>query len=161
MDQQLLIADADHQLSDLYQKYFTARGYSVRIASGGVECLKALRDTPPDVLVLDAELKWGGADGVLAVMDEEDGLSTIPVVLLNDVDARDADFRHPSMRLSSITDDAISLKWPALAALSSQAGNPGNGSAASRIVDHLPKPFRLQNLLDSISTAPARFALFQ
>lgn len=84
MEQRLLIADADSYLSDLYLKYFGAHGYSVRVASGGVECLTALRETTPDVLVLDTELKWGGADGVLAVMDEEDDLSTIPIVLLND-----------------------------------------------------------------------------
>lgn len=85
MERQLLIADADSFLSDIYRTYFTAHGYSVRVTAGGVECLTALRETTPDVLVLDTELKWGGADGVLAVMDEEERLASVPVVLLNDV----------------------------------------------------------------------------
>ena len=42
MEQQLLISGADHHLSDLYHKFFTAHGYAVRVANGGVECLTAL-----------------------------------------------------------------------------------------------------------------------
>lgn len=92
MVQQLLIADADSSISGSYLEYFAAHGYIVRIASGAVECLTALRmaPPPPDVLVLVNELKWGGADGLLAVMEEDNNLSAIPTVLLSDADGMDA-----------------------------------------------------------------------
>lgn len=156
MQQQLLIADADDGLSDLYLKYFGAQGYSVRVVSGGVECVTALRETPPDVLVLDTELKWGGADGVLSIMNEEDGFSTIPVVLLNDTDGKTADDAACLSWPSMPADDAAILKWPAPTLLSVQGGSPNKPPVAAPVVDRLLKPFRFQNLLDSIGSAAGR-----
>ena len=40
--------------------------------------------------MLVTELKWGGADGLLAVMEEDNDLSTIPTVFLSDADGMDA-----------------------------------------------------------------------
>ena len=145
MELQLLIADGDGCLSALDLKSFAAHGYCVRVASGGVECLMALRETTPDVLVLDTELRWGGADGVLAVMDEEHHLSTIPIVLLHDTDGMD-------------TGDSVSLSWPSISKrdATSLSSTPNKRPLATQVVDRLLKPFRFQNLLDSIGTATAR-----
>lgn len=156
MPQRILIADADSYLSDLYQKYFGAHGYSVRVAAGGVECLTALRETTPDVLVLDTELKWGGADGVLAVMDEEDGLSTIPIVLLNDTNGQAAGDAAPLTWPSTPDNDDVSLNWPAPASLSLLEGSPIKPLLAARVIDRLHKPFYFQHLLDSVGTAAQR-----
>jgi DNA-binding response OmpR family regulator len=173
MEQQLLIADADGYLSDLYLKYFAAHGYSVRVASGGVECLKALRETPPDVLVLDTELKWGGADGVLAVMDEEDGLSKIPIVLLNDMDGKQPGDPISLAWTITPTDatpgENMPFVWPSALerdvtglycldenSTPSLSSNPNKRALTAQVVDRLLKPFRFQNLLDSIGTATAR-----
>ena len=135
-----------------------------------MECLKALRETPPDVLVLDTELKWGGADGVLAVMDEEDGLSkipvvllndteirgpeasvrlrpsTIPVALLNDTDAKDADGSVLVAGPSTPIDDAMRLKWPDHNSIPSSGGGPIKLPLADQVVARLVKPFRSQSL---------------
>ena len=156
MQQQLLIADSDGYLSDLYLKYFGAHGYCVRVVSGGVECLTALRETPPDVLVLDTELRWGGADGVLSVMDEENGLSTVPVVLLNDKDGRAAGDEAPLSWPSTPVEDSVSLKWPDPTSLSSLRGSANKPPLAVQVVDRLLKPFYFQKLLDSIGSAAGR-----
>jgi CheY-like chemotaxis protein len=58
-------------------------------AESGLECLEALRQQPPDILVLHRELLWGGSDGVLNVMRQDSGWSIIPVVLLGDRDRGD------------------------------------------------------------------------
>ena len=156
MEQQLLIADADGFLSDIYRKYFAAHGYSVRVASGGVECLTALRETPPDVLVLDSELKWGGAHGVLAVMDEDDGLSTVPIVLLNELDGKVTDETDPPAWLSFSASDVGILKWPDGTSMPSPSNGRKQLPLPAQVVDHLLKPFRLQELLDSIGAAVSR-----
>jgi DNA-binding response OmpR family regulator len=53
----------------------------VETASDGMDCVEKLRCVTPVVLVLDLELRWGGADGVLAWLREEDAKLGVPVVL--------------------------------------------------------------------------------
>jgi CheY-like chemotaxis protein len=75
------IADADQELCDLYRRFFTRQGWRVETSQGGLDCLARLRQGSPQLLVLDAHLPWGGADGLLAVMRDDPGLARIPVVL--------------------------------------------------------------------------------
>jgi CheY-like chemotaxis protein len=57
-------------------------GFSVQLTYSGVDCVTALREFRPDVLVLEANIPWGGGDGVLAVRDEEPELKNNLVVIL-------------------------------------------------------------------------------
>jgi DNA-binding response OmpR family regulator len=77
----LLIAESDAELCDAYQRFLTERGYDVETAADGLDCLEKLRRHQPAVLVLDRELRWGGADGVLACLREENATSWVSVVL--------------------------------------------------------------------------------
>jgi DNA-binding response OmpR family regulator len=81
MRQTLLIADDDAELCELYRRFLTERGYEVETSSDGLDCMRKLRQMRPTVLVLDLELRWGGGDGVLAWLREENLISGIPVVL--------------------------------------------------------------------------------
>ena len=47
----------------------------------GLECLARLRQETPQVLVLDLQLLWGGADGLLAVMRDHPVWAEVPVIL--------------------------------------------------------------------------------
>jgi CheY-like chemotaxis protein len=82
MEPVILIAVADEALRIHYGLQFAEKGYRVVTASGGLECLNKLCRAVPEVLILDKELLWGGADGVVSVL--RGGGSTIwpPVVLL-------------------------------------------------------------------------------
>ena len=83
MAMRLIVADSDESILERCKEYCSLNGIAMRTARGGVECLAELRRSTPDVLVLDAELPWGGGDGVLAVMGEDDSLARIPVVVLS------------------------------------------------------------------------------
>jgi two-component system KDP operon response regulator KdpE len=78
----LLIAESDAELCHVYRKFLAARGYDVATASDGLDCLQRLRLQRPTVLLLDLELRWGGADGVLAWLREEGASDRIAVVLM-------------------------------------------------------------------------------
>jgi DNA-binding NtrC family response regulator len=82
MESAILIAVADESMRDSYAMVFAEEGYRVVTASDGLDCLNKLCRVIPEVLVLDKELLWGGADGVLAVL--RDGGNTLwpPVILL-------------------------------------------------------------------------------
>ena len=81
MNQTLLIADGDAELCDDYRRVLTERGYEVETSSGGLDCLRKLRQMTPAALVLNLELFWGGGDGVLAWLREENPKHEIPVIL--------------------------------------------------------------------------------
>jgi DNA-binding response OmpR family regulator len=81
MEPNLLIADSDAALCDLYQRFLNRHDYQVAIASDGLDCLKKLRQARPSLLVLERELRWGGGDGVLAWLREERAGSEVAVVL--------------------------------------------------------------------------------
>ena len=81
MNQTLLIADGDAELCDDYRRVLTERGYEVETSSGGLDCLRKLRQKTPAALVLNLELFWGGGDGVLAWLREENPKHEIPVIL--------------------------------------------------------------------------------
>lgn len=85
---QVLIADGDWEFLELERRFLSQCGHDVLIASDGLECIKFLRDFNPDVVVMDSELLWGGADGVIALMLEDSRLSQTPVILVADVDPR-------------------------------------------------------------------------
>lgn len=77
----VLIATGDDRLRSSGHNYLTRHGFVVFTAQGGVECVTLLRELNPDVIVLDTDLLWGGADGVLALIRLRNN-AQIPVVLL-------------------------------------------------------------------------------
>ena len=78
----ILIAEGDADLCDFYQRSLTRRGYQVETALDALDCLNKVSALRPAVLVLDLELRWGGADGVLAWLRQESALSTVAVILM-------------------------------------------------------------------------------
>lgn len=82
MPVRVLIADPDEYLLGTYRDYMEQHGFEVATATTGLECLKSLRDCPPDVLVLEPSIPWGWGDGVLAMMHEETDIPLVPVIVL-------------------------------------------------------------------------------
>ena len=81
---QLLIADSDTTTLDRCRHFFSNRGYQVDVADNGLHCLESLRRLPPDILVVERELLWGGGDGVLACLRESSPRWPGVVVLTSD-----------------------------------------------------------------------------
>ncbi len=82
MPVRVLIADPDEYLLDSYRGYLEQHGFAVLTATTGLECVQRLRDSGPDVLVLEPSIPWGWGDGVLAMMHEESDVPSLPVIVL-------------------------------------------------------------------------------
>jgi carbon storage regulator CsrA len=82
MPARVLIADSDQYLLDSYRKYLEQQGFDVVTATTGLECVERLRDSVPDALVLEPSIPWGWGDGVLAMMQEEPDIPSVPVIVL-------------------------------------------------------------------------------
>jgi two-component system phosphate regulon response regulator PhoB len=80
----VLIADCDREFLDIAKRFMTQCGHEALVASNGLQCIACLRDSVPDIVVLDSELLWGGSDGVCDFMNEEPTLGAIPVILITD-----------------------------------------------------------------------------
>lgn len=77
----VLIADGDRELAETTRRFLLLHGLDVETASGGVECLDKLRSLKNRILVLDAELLWGGTVGLLDIMRENSRLAGVPVII--------------------------------------------------------------------------------
>ena len=84
-------------------------------------CATRLRESPPDVLVFEPKLPWGGGDGVLAMMGEEPQLARIPVMVLtpshdSETLTRVARFPVSSFHLKPLAPDRLAANIRTLAA---------------------------------------------
>jgi len=52
----LLVVDDEETLAEMLGTALRFAGYDVELASGGIEALKAVKDNPPDLVVLDVNL---------------------------------------------------------------------------------------------------------
>ncbi len=72
MRSRLLIADSDDAWLDVCQRGLCDSGFTVATARDGLACLAEVqRNAKLDVVVLELDIPWGGADGVLAILREE------------------------------------------------------------------------------------------
>lgn len=78
----ILLAGANTYRWRSYQERLRGEGLDSQLVTNGVECVAALRDFRPAVLVLDPNIPWGGGDGVLAVRDDEPELNNNVVMIL-------------------------------------------------------------------------------
>lgn len=82
MDATLLIAEHPSLSRDALESFLVRCGFHVETAGDGPECLSALRALEPDVLVVDSELPWGGAAGVVAFLNETRFEFEMPAILV-------------------------------------------------------------------------------
>lgn len=82
MSHTLLIANGDPTLCYLYGRFLAERGYIVESSPDGLDCMEKLRRIEPSAVVLDADLPWGGGDGVVAWLREQRPTHEIPVIMI-------------------------------------------------------------------------------
>src|SRR3989338_5789658 len=76
----ILIAEDDPVLRNLYLKKFTIAGFQIRTSQNGEECIAAVLEQAPDLLILDIHMPKVDGFGVLEKFPKE--TRTFPVILL-------------------------------------------------------------------------------
>lgn len=96
MRSSILFVDHDIKLTDAVSRALAGRGHFVRACTNALECVQALKNGAPTVLVLDREILWGGTDGVLEYLIREEPLMPpMIVVAANDDGIRLPDHLEP------------------------------------------------------------------
>lgn len=84
----ILVVDDNKITTKLMHRYLSAHNYEVFEAYDGVECLEKLKETKPDVVVLDVMMPRMDGYETVRRMREDEQMKNIPVVIvtaLNDV----------------------------------------------------------------------------
>ena len=79
----VLVVDDDPDFVKVTSKVLQKAGHEVMSAANGAKALKAMRQTPPDIVLLDIMMSYvlDGLD-VSREMAEDPGLKDIPVILV-------------------------------------------------------------------------------
>jgi len=84
MNRRVLLTTDDQVAKTAYPPLLESLGYEVELVHDGLECYQKLRQEPPDILIMESNLKWDGADGVVDQMRDDPDLFAIPVVMITD-----------------------------------------------------------------------------
>jgi DNA-binding response OmpR family regulator len=84
MKRHLLVASPFHVIADRIARSFSHGGYWVGTVEGGVDCVAEIERLPPDVVVLDRDIPWGGGAGGLADLHDSVMTNRFPVILLDE-----------------------------------------------------------------------------
>ncbi|MEM8669289.1 MAG: hypothetical protein AAGG48_17330 [Planctomycetota bacterium] len=79
----ILIGVTDPAERSAYAAGLVAAGYNVQQVASGLRCVTRLRRRSYSLLVVDSHLLWGGGDGVIELMIDDESITVIPAVLID------------------------------------------------------------------------------
>ena len=88
-DIDILLAEDDEFIRDIYSRIFDKYGYKIRTASDGVEALEKLKERTPDLILLDIMMPYQNGKEVYKKIMKNKKWSKIPVVFLTNLSSED------------------------------------------------------------------------
>jgi len=85
----ILLAEDDEFIRDIYNRIFTMNGYNVIMAINGIEVMEKLEKTTPDLILLDIRMPYLNGKDVFKKIKNDDRWKNIPLVFLTNVSAQD------------------------------------------------------------------------
>ena len=83
MAKRILLLEDEELMIDLLERKLTQEGYEVSVAKDGVEGLKKMKKTRPDVVLLDIVMPRMGGFEVMEEMGKNEELKKIPVIVIS------------------------------------------------------------------------------
>jgi DNA-binding response OmpR family regulator len=83
MFKKILLVDDDELVLNSTKRFLQERGFNVTTAGNGAEAVAVVRDSKPDIVVTDAEMK--GLDGfaLCKALKETEGFAGVPVIIIS------------------------------------------------------------------------------
>lgn len=81
----ILLIEDDPFLTHMYKTRFQGEGHEVMVAQDGETAITMLKQTPPNLVILDVMLPKLGGFSVLEEMQKSDSLKKIPVIVLSNL----------------------------------------------------------------------------
>jgi PAS domain S-box-containing protein len=87
----ILVVDDTPELLDINKRILTKAGYTVFSAVNGAECLKALKDNRPDILLLDIRLPDISGKDICKKVKNDPELSSVFIILISSLKTHSVD----------------------------------------------------------------------
>ena len=91
----ILVADHNPFVRKSVREFLGDLEADVHEALSGAELLGLARDFPPDVIILEKNLPGPGGRNILKAIRGENGLHSVPIIILRESDAGNGDDAHP------------------------------------------------------------------
>ncbi len=91
MPKKILVVDDDKAILTMIRKYLMAAGYSVVVTDNGSEGLILVRESRPDLILVDYDMPGLDGHAVCRVLKKEAATQTIPVVIMSGARIADSD----------------------------------------------------------------------
>ncbi len=79
----IIIVEDEEILQNLLNKKLTEKGYAVEVAGDGEEGIQKIRETKPDLILLDIIMPKMGGFEVLEEMQKDESISQTPVIVVS------------------------------------------------------------------------------
>ena len=89
----ILIVDDEENIRHLLRQNLEEEGYLVREASDGLQAINAVKDDPPDLILLDVMMPQLNGFDVLSVLKGDPQTMGIPIIILSIVEDRERGYR--------------------------------------------------------------------
>lgn len=91
MPRKILVVDDDKTILTMARKYLSGVGYSVVVTDNGSEALMLVRESRPDLILLDSDMPGLDGPSVCRVLKKEAATQSIPVVIMSGARVADKD----------------------------------------------------------------------
>ena len=79
----ILVVDDDLPILTLMRNVLREFGFEARVANSGAAALEAVRETMPDLVLLDKNMPGMSGTDVIQALRREGGMAQVPVVILS------------------------------------------------------------------------------
>lgn len=91
MPRKILVVDDDKSILVLVRKYLAGIGFSVVVTDNGSEGLMLVRESRPDLILVDSDMPGLDGPAVTRVLKKEAATQSIPVVIMSGARVADSD----------------------------------------------------------------------
>ncbi len=81
----ILVVEDDQFYSNIFKKKLTLEGFNVILAADGEQCMKAVREQPCNLILLDMVMPVKDGIQTLKELKADEGLKNIPVIILSNL----------------------------------------------------------------------------
>lgn len=97
----LVIIEDDQVISQMYRMKFESDGFNVHVAANGLDAIKLVEETTPDMILLDMQMPGMNGDEALSEIRKHDWGKHIPVIVLTNLGEEEAPKHLRSLGIES------------------------------------------------------------